>query len=97
MRRMPSALLIVPILFALPQPASAKAPTSKLVIEGEGLTKPLEVTDSRILQLSMIWSYGSDSFLDYSRNPAKKPPHGLRGYEVSFYVKSDYAWETKCE
>jgi cytochrome c biogenesis protein CcmG, thiol:disulfide interchange protein DsbE len=82
-------LLIVPILFAIPQAASAKAPTSKLVIEGGGLTKPLEVAEPRILQNSMIWSYGNDSFLDYSLVAAKKPPHGLRAYEVSLYAKLD--------
>jgi hypothetical protein len=83
------ALLIVPILFRIPQAASAEAPTSKLVIGGEGLTKPLELTDPRILQVSKIWSYGDDSFLDYSRNPAKKSPCSLHAYEVSFYVKSE--------
>lgn len=83
------ALLIVLILIAKPQTAFAKAPTSKLVIEGEGLTKALELTDPRILEVSKIWSYGDDSFLDYSRKPAKKSPRNLRAYEVSVYVKPD--------
>jgi hypothetical protein len=83
------ALLIVLILIAMPQTAFAKAPTSKLFIEGEGLTKALELTDPRILEVSKIWSYGDDSFLDYSRKPAKNSPRNLRAYEVSFYVKHD--------
>ena len=81
------SLLIIPIFLATPEAAFAKAPTSKLVIEGGGLTKQLEVTDPRILEVSKIWSYGDDSFLDYSRDPARKSPHLQRTYEVSFYAK----------
>ncbi len=80
------ALLIVPILLGLSQTALAKAPTAKLIIEGGSLTKQLELTDPRILGLSNIWR-GTDNFLDNSREPAKKTPRGLRGYEVSFYAK----------
>jgi hypothetical protein len=50
-----STLLITPILLGMPQIALAKAPTVKLTIEGEGLTKQLEITDPRILELSHVW------------------------------------------
>ena len=58
-----------------------------LVIEGGSLTEQLEVTRTRILEVSTIWSYGGDSFLDYSRDPARKSPHLQRAYEVSLYAK----------
>ena len=79
-----SALLITPILLGIPQIALAKAPTVKLTIEGGGLTKQFEITDPRILELSHVWG---GNFLDHSREPAKDPPRGLPGYDVSFYVR----------
>lgn len=77
-------LLSTAIILGLPQVALAKAPTVKLTIEGGNLTKEIQVTDPRILELSHVWA---GNFLDNSREPAKEPPRGLHGYEVSFYVK----------
>jgi hypothetical protein len=72
------------MLLALPEAASAKAPTVKIIISGGGLTRPIEVTDQRILDISNVWS---GQFLDRSRGTAKEQPRGLQRYEVSFYVK----------
>ena len=69
------ALLIVPILLAIPQAASAKPPKVKLTIVGGSLTKAIEITDPQILELTCTHLL------------AKQPPAGLHGYEVSFYFK----------
>jgi hypothetical protein len=77
-------VLTVPIFLGITEIALATAPTVKLTIEGVGLTKPLAVTDCKILELGNVWG---GNFLDNSRDPAEKPPHGLRGYDVSFCVQ----------
>jgi hypothetical protein len=80
----PVALLLM--FFEMPEAASAKAPTVKIIISGGGLTSAIEVTDQQILDISNVWS---GQFLDRSRGRAKEPPRGLQRYEVSFYVKWD--------
>jgi hypothetical protein len=71
-------------LVALPPLAQAKAPTYKLVIEGGGLTQPLEITDAKLLDLSNVWT---GIFVDSSRDPVPEAPCGMGPYEISFYVK----------
>lgn len=71
------------VLSAASRPASAKAPTFKIIISGPDLPTPLEITDDHILNLSNVWS---GQFLDNSRGHPKKPPERLP-YELSFYVK----------
>jgi hypothetical protein len=71
------------MLLAMPEAASAKAPTVKIIISGGGLTRPIEVTDQRILDISNVWS---GQFLDGDKETAKEAPRGLQRYEVSFYV-----------
>ena len=44
------------MILGMPEAASAKAPTVKIIISGGGLTRPIEVTDQRILDMSNIWS-----------------------------------------
>jgi hypothetical protein len=73
------------MILGMPEAASAKAPTVKIIISGGGLTRPIEVTDQRILDMSNIWSA---QFLDRSKGTAKEPPRGLQHYEVSFYIKT---------
>ena len=77
-------LTVLLILLGMPRAASAKGPTVKITISGGGLTSAIEVTDPRILSSSNVWG---GNFLDGSRGSVKKPPRGLRPYEVSFYVK----------
>ena len=71
-------------LVTLPPLAQAKAPTYKLVVEGGGLERPLEITDRRILDLSNVWT---GVFVDSSRDPVPEAPRGMGPYEISFYVK----------
>ncbi len=77
-------LAVLLILLGMPEAASAKGPTVKIMISGGGLTSAIEVTDPRILDISNVWT---GQFLDRSRGTAKEPARGLRRYEVSFYVK----------
>ena len=77
-------LTVLLILLGMPRAASAKGPTVMITISGGGLTSAIEVTDPRILSSSNVWG---GNFLDGSRGSVKKPPRGLRHYEVSFYVK----------
>ncbi len=86
---MKKTFLIFPLAFLLiflgmPEAASAKSPTVKIIISGGGLTSTIEATDPRILAISNVWS---GQFLDRSRGTPKEPPRRLRRYEVSFYVK----------
>lgn len=77
-------LAFVLIFAGIPEAVSAKSPTVKIIISGGGLTSAIEVTDSRILDISNVWA---GQFLDRSRGTAKGPPRGPRLYEVSFYIK----------
>lgn len=77
-------LALMAMLLGMPRAASAKGPTVKIVISGDGLASPIEVTDQRILDSSNVWM---GNFLDASRGTVKEPPAGLPRYEVSFYVK----------
>ena len=72
------------MILGMAEAASAKAPTVKIIISGGGLTRPIEVTDQQILDMSNVWS---GQFLDLSKGTAKEPPRGLLHYEVSFYIK----------
>jgi hypothetical protein len=86
---MKKPLVVFPFAFLLtflgmPEAASAKARTVKIMISGGGLTSPIEVTDPRILDISNVWA---GQFLDRSRGTATEPPRGLQRYEVSFYIK----------
>jgi hypothetical protein len=77
-------LIFLLMFLGIPQAASAKSPTVKIMISGGGLTSTIEATDPRILDISNVWS---GQFLDHSRGTAKEPRRGLQRYEVSFYVK----------
>lgn len=77
-------LALIAMLLGIPRAASAKGPTVRIVISGDGLASPIEVTDQRILDSSNVWM---GNFLDASHGTVKEPPAGLPRYEVSFYVK----------
>jgi len=72
------------LFLGMAQATSAKPPTVKIIISGGGLTRAIEATDQRILDISNVWS---GQFLDGSKDTAKEPPRGLQRYEVSFYIK----------
>jgi len=68
-------LLTIGIVLGYCLLASAKPPKVKLTIEGRSLSKPIEITDPQILELSFV------------RGPAPQPPDGLRGYQISIYFR----------
>jgi hypothetical protein len=69
------AFLIIGVVLGFSFLASAKPQKFKLTIEGGRLSKPIEVTDPQILELS------------YFRLPAPQPPDGLHGYRISIYFR----------
>src|SRR5271165_2573105 len=86
---MQKALFVFPLTFLLiflgmPEVASAKSGTVKIVVSGGRLTSAIEITDPSILYISNVWT---GHFIDSSRGTAKEPPRGLRRYEVSFYIQ----------
>jgi hypothetical protein len=78
---------------------SAKSETVKITITGEGLSKPVEITDRSILASINIWSGPGNFKIDggaripivhdgsilWSQGMVADPPKGLAKYEVSFY------------
>jgi hypothetical protein len=77
-------LAAVLLALGIPQAARAKALTVKLIVSGGGLTKPIEITDKRVLGVSDVWV---GTFLDTPRGALKDPPQGHEPYEITFYVK----------
>ena len=69
------ALLTIGVVVCYSLLASAKPPTVKLTIEGGSLSKPIDVTDPQILELSFV------------RGQAPQPPDGLCGYQISIYFR----------
>ncbi|HKW35060.1 MAG TPA: hypothetical protein VJN92_18760 [Candidatus Acidoferrum sp.] len=89
-----TAYLGVSLLLAMPAAMFAKAPTSKIIIEGGGLRKPIAITDPKVLSGFRIWSgpgtSGNESeslIIDWSQGPVLIPQEGLERYRVSFYVQ----------
>ena len=68
-------LLTIGIVLGYSLLASAKPPKVKLTIEGSRLSKPIEITDPQILELSCV------------RGPVPQPSDGLRGYQISIYFR----------
>jgi hypothetical protein len=83
------------LLFALSVvvPAFAKQQTTKIVISGGELGKPIEITDANILAKFRVWTGPGTStndnqslVVDWSYGPIAEPPKALRRYQVSFYA-----------
>ena len=77
----------------------AKSATTKIVIDGADLTKPIEITDPRVLTNFNVWTGPGTSsnapgfnanapgfIIDWSQGPVRKPPEFLRRYQVSFHA-----------
>lgn len=87
------ALLLIPASRLL-----AKGATTRIVIEGGDLAKPIEITDRNILANFHVWAgagtsssqHGFDpkapSFIiDWSQGSVAELPQALQKYQVSFY------------
>ena len=78
----------------------AKGATTKVVIEGPGLPKAIEITDRKILANFNVWAglgrfstqprfnANAPSFIiDWSQGPIPEVPNVLQKYQVSLYSK----------
>lgn len=87
MKRRFAVVLTALLLFA-PSRLIAKGPTTKIVIEGADLQKPIEITDPKILAKFHVWTrLGQQGLIiDWSEGPVSEPPRTLPRYKVSFYA-----------
>ena len=87
-------------LSVVPSRLLAKGATTKMVIEGPGLSRPIEITDRRILANFNVWARpgtfssqpgfnaNAPSFIiDWSYGPITEVPNASQKYQVSFYTK----------
>ena len=79
----PRFLLCVLFLLASAPNAFAKGYPSKIVIQGNGLALPIEITDRETLGKFSPW-YGE--FIDWKSSPAAAPTKESDSYEVLFYI-----------
>lgn len=96
--KMTLAIALVGLLAAAPPRLLAKGATTKVVIEGPDLPKPLEITDRQILANFNVWT-GPGTFstqpgfnanapsfiIDWSQGSIPEAPNALQKYRVSFY------------
>jgi hypothetical protein len=91
MTRQLSAVSIALLLMLVPAHLFAKGDISRITIQGGDLSKPVEITDSKILANFVVWSGfnpNSPSFIvDSSQGVVAEPPADLPRYQVSFYAK----------
>lgn len=76
----------------------AKGATTRIVIEGANLARPVEITDRSILADFNVWAGPGTSssqagfnpnapsfIIDWSQGPVAKVPQALEKYQISFY------------
>ena len=94
------AIALMMLLSVLPSRLLAKGATTKVLIEGPGLSRPIEITDRRILANFNVWA-GPGTFssqpgfnanapsfiIDCSYGPITEVPNVSQKYQVSFYTK----------
>jgi hypothetical protein len=93
-------IALIMLLSAAPSRLLAKGATTKVVIEGPGLSKAIEITDRKILANFNVWA-GPGTFstqprpnanapsfiIDWSQGPVPEVSGALEKYQVSFYSK----------
>jgi hypothetical protein len=92
-----AAAAILLVLFVAQAHLFAKGTTTKVVIRGEGLRGPVEITDPQTLKTFNIWSgpgtrmngvEGKEGFIAlWADGPVSTRPEGLRTFELFFYVR----------
>ena len=87
--------LSVSLLLVGPSLSLAKGKTVRIVIEGEDLAKPLDITDPKILANFNVWTGPGTSnpnapsfIIDWSQGPVTEIPNVTQKYRISFYVSS---------
>ncbi len=98
MKRILAVASIISLVLIFPSRILAKGATSRIIIEGADLAKPIEITDRKVLANFNVWT-GPGTFstqpgfnanapsfiIDWSQGPLSQPPQALRRYQVSFY------------
>ena len=82
MKKAFAVTLALGLALAMPGGVSAKPGTTKIVITGGRLTRPLEVTDPNVLKHFSVW-HGYLGGTRVTTSPSGEPGP----YEVSFHVK----------
>ena len=99
------------VLCALGSSLSAKGTTTKIIINGDNLSAPIDITDPTIIQRFLVWSgpgtfvsqggvetEGTEGFIiDWPSGVVGERPSGLRRYQVSFYVTDQRFAEARPE
>ena len=92
------AVALVALAWLIPSRLLGKGATTKVVIEGPDLAKPIEITDRKILANFNVWT-GPGTFstqpgfnanapsfiIDWSQGPIAEVPQAVQKYQVSFY------------
>jgi hypothetical protein len=92
------AVALVALACLVPSRLLGKGATTKVVIEGADLSKPIEITDRQILANFNVWT-GPGTFssqpgfnanapsfiIDWSQGPVAEVPQALQKYQVSFF------------
>ena len=77
------AIAFTVLLSLGPSIVFAKGKTTKIVIEGPDLPKPIEITDRNVLANFNVWA--GPFIADWSRGPTAHLPQALQKYQVTFY------------
>lgn len=88
------------VLLAAPSIVLAKGKTTKIVIDGPDLSKPIEITDPDVLARFNVWAgLGTSStrqvananspnfIVDWSRGQTTRPSEAFQKYQVTFYTE----------
>ena len=101
-RALPVFPALVLLVFSIVSPLLAKGPTTKIVVTGSSLQRPIEITDVAVLRPFLVWAgagtqtciggpahctAGTTGFIvDWTNGPVDAPQIGLPSYVVSFYT-----------
>lgn len=100
MKSLLTLALFISLLLIGPSLLLAKGKTIRIVVEGNELSKPLDITDPKILAINVWTGPGTSSnqpgfnpnapsfIVDWSQGPVTEMPKGLQKYRISFYVNS---------
>ncbi len=97
MKRVIAAAFSLLIVFSATILVFAKGTTTKIMITGAEVQRPIEISDSEILKNFNVWSgpgtfangvEGTEGFIvDWASGVVTERPSGLRTFELSFYVR----------
>jgi hypothetical protein len=84
--------VLASLLFIIVVDLSAKGPTVRIRIEGDSLSKPVEITDREVLRNFGVWDWPTpqrDGFvIQYSPTSLPEPSPSWRKYKVTFFART---------